>query len=304
MLELLDALLVSFPKMLTLGSYFHLALSLAFLQRLSKNTIDFGQIVHNTGLSQDNYILLYVIRCKGSKIGFNKHGKAVITFNKKKQNRYEPTGVEPVKNVIVILGKRMFIFYCFLVKYSFLMITQEIQPYVLKRKKFVQRVKLNIVHFNVFFLLLSSSKTNEKCKYKTDSNQSTLNSFFIAFLTKVLNTKKKRACFIDKRKSHATSEASKVFQASKIRKKMGSRARRTRNILYMQRISAASAEHDISYSRLLGALRRDNVWLSRPMLCDFALNEPYTFRELSTHAKLCCGLYNIPPSHFYIHKNY
>ena len=74
--------------------------------------------------------------------------------------------------------------------------------------------------------------------------------------------------------------------------------------LWNYRIGAASAEHDIAFSRFMGAIRRDNIGLNRKMLADLALNEPYTFREITEHSKQCCIKYHIPPSHYYMHKNF
>ena len=80
--------------------------------------------------------------------------------------------------------------------------------------------------------------------------------------------------------------------------------RRRARQLWQFRIGAASAEHDIAYSRFICSLQRDNIWLNRKMLADFALNEPYTFREIANHAKVCSAKYRVPPSHFFAHKNY
>ena len=80
--------------------------------------------------------------------------------------------------------------------------------------------------------------------------------------------------------------------------------RRTGKKLWMYRIGAASAEHDISYSRFVGSLQRDNVWVNRKILADLALNEPYSFRELANHAKVCCSVYRIPATHYFIPKNF
>ena len=80
--------------------------------------------------------------------------------------------------------------------------------------------------------------------------------------------------------------------------------RRAARKLWNYRIGAAAVEHDIAYSRFMGAIRRDNIALNRKMLADFALNEPYTFREIAEHSKECCIKYFIPPSHIYMHKNY
>ena len=60
------------------------------------------------------------------------------------------------------------------------------------------------------------------------------------------------------------------------------RRRITRHI-WFGRIGAASAEHDIAYSRLINSLHKDNIWLNRKMLADFALNEPYSFRSICEH---------------------
>ncbi len=47
--------------------------------------------------------------------------------------------------------------------------------------------------------------------------------------------------------------------------------------LWIERLSAASALHDISYSRLISALSKSNVALNRKMLSEIAIHDPSGF---------------------------
>jgi large subunit ribosomal protein L20 len=55
--------------------------------------------------------------------------------------------------------------------------------------------------------------------------------------------------------------------------------------LWITRISAACRQRDISYSHLVGGLRRAGVTLDRKTLANLALNDPKGFDALVADAK-------------------
>ena len=67
------------------------------------------------------------------------------------------------------------------------------------------------------------------------------------------------------------------------------RHRRTRKrefrSLWIVRVNAASHEHGLSYSRLMGGLRRAGVELDRKILADIAVRDPKGFAALAATAK-------------------
>ncbi len=62
------------------------------------------------------------------------------------------------------------------------------------------------------------------------------------------------------------------------------RDRRTRKrnfrALWIQRINAAARQHGMSYSELMGKLRKSRVGLNRKALADLAMNHPDDFKAL------------------------
>lgn len=55
--------------------------------------------------------------------------------------------------------------------------------------------------------------------------------------------------------------------------------------LWIQRINAGAREHGMSYSALMGNLRKHNIELSRKVLADLAMNEPEAFKALIEKVK-------------------
>jgi len=55
--------------------------------------------------------------------------------------------------------------------------------------------------------------------------------------------------------------------------------------LWNVRINAAAHEHDISYGRLISALKRKNVKLDRKILADLAATEPAVFKKIVEFVK-------------------
>ena len=50
--------------------------------------------------------------------------------------------------------------------------------------------------------------------------------------------------------------------------------------LWIQRINAGARLHGLSYSVLMGNLRKNNIELSRKVLADMAVNDPDAFKAL------------------------
>jgi large subunit ribosomal protein L20 len=55
--------------------------------------------------------------------------------------------------------------------------------------------------------------------------------------------------------------------------------------LWIERINAATREHDMSYSELMGKLKKKNIILNRKVLADLALNNPEAFEAIINEVK-------------------
>lgn len=55
--------------------------------------------------------------------------------------------------------------------------------------------------------------------------------------------------------------------------------------LWIQRINAGAREHGLSYSQLMGGLKRAGIDLNRKVLADLALNHPAAFAGIVEKAK-------------------
>lgn len=55
--------------------------------------------------------------------------------------------------------------------------------------------------------------------------------------------------------------------------------------LWIQRINAGAREHGISYSQLMGSLKKANIELNRKVLADLAMNHPEAFKAIVEKAK-------------------
>jgi large subunit ribosomal protein L20 len=61
--------------------------------------------------------------------------------------------------------------------------------------------------------------------------------------------------------------------------------KRTYRALWQIRIGAALAEHDLSYSKFIGALKLAKIEIDRKVLSDLAANEPAIFAKIVEKAK-------------------
>lgn len=55
--------------------------------------------------------------------------------------------------------------------------------------------------------------------------------------------------------------------------------------LWIQRINAGAREHGLSYSALMGALKKANIDLNRKVLADLAMNHPEAFKSIVEKVK-------------------
>ena len=55
--------------------------------------------------------------------------------------------------------------------------------------------------------------------------------------------------------------------------------------LWIQRINAGAREHGLSYSQLMGGLKKAGIELNRKVLADLALNHPEAFKGIVEKAK-------------------
>lgn len=55
--------------------------------------------------------------------------------------------------------------------------------------------------------------------------------------------------------------------------------------LWIQRINAGAREHGLSYSALMGALKKANIDLNRKVLADLAMNHPEAFKAIVDKVK-------------------
>lgn len=55
--------------------------------------------------------------------------------------------------------------------------------------------------------------------------------------------------------------------------------------LWIQRINAAARQYGMSYSRLMGALRENEIDINRKVLADLAMNHPEAFKAIVDKVK-------------------
>jgi large subunit ribosomal protein L20 len=55
--------------------------------------------------------------------------------------------------------------------------------------------------------------------------------------------------------------------------------------LWIQRINAGAREHGVSYSQLMGLLKKAEIELNRKVLADLAMNHPEAFKAVVERVK-------------------
>ena len=61
--------------------------------------------------------------------------------------------------------------------------------------------------------------------------------------------------------------------------------KRTFRALWIQRINAAARLEGMSYSQLMGALKKAGIEINRKVLADLAMNQPQAFKAIVEQAK-------------------
>lgn len=61
--------------------------------------------------------------------------------------------------------------------------------------------------------------------------------------------------------------------------------KRAHRSIWIQRINAATREHNISYSKFMHGLKKEKIYLNRRVLAEIAIHEPFTFLSLVSIAK-------------------
>ncbi len=61
--------------------------------------------------------------------------------------------------------------------------------------------------------------------------------------------------------------------------------KRTFRALWIQRINAAARLEGMSYSQMMGALKKAGVEINRKVLADLAMNQPQAFKAIAEQAK-------------------
>lgn len=61
--------------------------------------------------------------------------------------------------------------------------------------------------------------------------------------------------------------------------------KRTFRALWIQRINAAARMEGLSYSQLIGMLKKENIEINRKVLADLAMNQPQAFKAIVDKVK-------------------
>lgn len=103
---------------------------------------------------------------------------------------------------------------------------------------------------------------------------------------------RKRTRLLKRVKGYRWRRKNTVRMAKTAILKAGVMARRDRRAkkgdfrrLWNVRLNAAGREHGLSYSRLIGLLKKSNIDLDRKILSDLAITEPETFKAIVDKAK-------------------
>jgi len=64
--------------------------------------------------------------------------------------------------------------------------------------------------------------------------------------------------------------------------------KRTFRALWIQRINAAARLEGVSYSQLMGAMKKADIEINRKVLADLAMNQPQAFKAIAAQAKKSC----------------
>lgn len=91
--------------------------------------------------------------------------------------------------------------------------------------------------------------------------------------------------FVSHRKTNFRAANEAVWHAEKHAYRGRKQRKRNFRKLWQVRIGAGAREQEISYSKLMGGLKKQNVALNRKMLSELAVRYPEIFKQLVAVAK-------------------
>ncbi len=96
---------------------------------------------------------------------------------------------------------------------------------------------------------------------------------------------KKAKGFFGRRKNVYTVAKNAVEKALSYSYRDRKTKKRNFRALWIQRINAGARENGVSYSELMGLLKKNNIDLNRKILADLAMNEPDVFKSIVEKVK-------------------
>ena len=91
--------------------------------------------------------------------------------------------------------------------------------------------------------------------------------------------------YISHRKTNFRAAMEAVLHAGKHAYRGRKLRKRDFRRLWQVRVNAGARENGLSYSRLMGALRKSNITLNRKMLSELAAREPEAFKKVVESVK-------------------
>src|SRR5690606_213840 len=91
--------------------------------------------------------------------------------------------------------------------------------------------------------------------------------------------------FFGRRKNVWTVAKNAVEKAMQYAYRGRKEKKRNFRALWITRINAGAREHGLTYSQFMGALKKNNIELSRKVLADLAMNHPEAFKAVVDQIK-------------------
>jgi len=96
---------------------------------------------------------------------------------------------------------------------------------------------------------------------------------------------KKAKGFFGRRKNVWTVAKNAVEKAMQYAYRGRKEKKRSFRSLWVMRINAGAREHGLTYSQLIGGLKKNNIELNRKVLADLAMNYPEAFKAVVDQVK-------------------
>ena len=96
---------------------------------------------------------------------------------------------------------------------------------------------------------------------------------------------KKAKGFFGRRKNVWTVAKNAVEKAMQYAYRGRKEKKRSFRSLWVMRINAGAREHGLTYSQLIGGLKKNNIELNRKVLADLAMNHPEAFKAVVDQVK-------------------